>query len=105
MKKPTLTFVDCFSVGLSDLKQGDAADLAKVLRILAETGRFSCFEASDNPTIARTMTRLMHSDLVEQYTPEAYKAKPEPGGARARDQDTYPWTFVRLTKKGRALIG
>lgn len=98
------TFIDSFSVGLDDLPRKEITEV-NVLRILNEQGRFSTFEASANDTIARFMTRLMKGSLVESYVPDRYKAKPEPGGAVGYDQDTYPWTYVRLTPAGKKLIG
>ena len=100
----TYCFVDRFSAGLDEMKRKDQRDHLKVLSVLARTGKFSCFEASENMTIARTMTALMHGPLVESYTPDEYRAKPEPGGAKGPDQDTYPWTFVRLTEAGRKAL-
>jgi len=98
-------FVDRFSIGLEDLSRKDAANDLIVLKLITDKGRFSCFEASDNPTIAATVTRLMHGPFVESYVPDTYKSKPEPGGARAPDYDTYPWTYVRLTAAGRSALG
>ena len=98
-------FIDSFSVGIDELSRKDASNELLVLGIISKAGRFSCFEASDNPTIAATMTRLMHGPLVEKYLPESYKGQMEPGGdARAPDSDTYPWTYVRLTPAGRAAL-
>lgn len=79
-------FVDRFSVGLDELTRKQQRSTKDVLRVLHQAGRFSQFEASDNDVIARTMTTIMAGDLVEKL-----------GGA-------YPWTEVRLTDKGLALI-
>lgn len=98
-------FIDNFSTGLDDMKRSDQRDMMKVFAVVAREGKFSTFEASANNTIAGTMTALMRSGLLESYTPESYKAKPEPGGAKGPDQDTYPWTFVRLTDAGRKALG
>jgi hypothetical protein len=97
-------FIDRFSAGLDEMKRADQRDPLKVLAVLAQKGKFSCFEASENATIARTMTNLMHGPLIESYTPDDYKSQPEPGGARAPDRSTYPWTFVRLTEAGRKAL-
>ena len=96
-------FVDSFSVGLDELPRRQIT-VERVLAILHERGRFSCFEASANPKIAAVMTALLKSDLIKSYLPEPYKGKPEPGGARAPDRDTYPWTFVRLTPAGHSFL-
>lgn len=97
-------FVDRFSAGLDEMSRKDQRDPLKVLAVLAEKGKFSCFEASENQVIAGTITDIMHGPWVETYTPEQYKGKVEPGGARAPDQSTYPWTFVRLTEAGRRAL-
>jgi hypothetical protein len=97
-------FVDRFSAGLDEMKRKDQRDPLKVLTVLARTGRFSCFEASENADIAKTMTALMRGPLIESYVPDSYRGKPEPGGAVAPDQSTYPWTFVRLTEAGKAAL-
>ena len=91
---------------ITDLSRRDQGDAMKVLALVAENGVFSTFAASANSTIARTMTGLFHSrpPLLESYTPESYKSKPEPGGARAPDRDTYPYTYVKLTDAGRASL-
>ena len=79
-------FICSFTSGLDDLPRKQQAQLEPVLRVLRDTGRFSVFEATANPTIAKTMTRLMHSEYVEHL-----------GGS-------YPWTKVRLTPAGERLI-
>lgn len=73
-------FIDTFSTAIDDLPRADQANQLKVLAVLAQTGRFSCFEASANQTIARTMTALMRGPLVESYVPDSYKSKAESGG-------------------------
>lgn len=103
-EKITFMFVDRFSAGLDDMPRKDQRSQIKVLRVLARTGKFSCFEASENQVIAGTVTALMHGPWIERYVPDSYKGKPEPGGAVAPDQDTYPWTFVRLTDAGREVL-
>jgi hypothetical protein len=83
---PKAIFLDSFASGLDDLTRKQQRDYACVLRVLHSAGRFSVFEASDNSTIANTMTNLMKSDLVVNL-----------GGS-------YPWTKVKLTAKGEALL-
>jgi hypothetical protein len=96
--------IDIFSVGLDEIPRKQVTT-ERILAILHREGRFSCFEASDNPVIARAMTAIMHSNLVQKYVPERYRGKIEPEGTRGPDQDTYPWTYVRLTPEGLKLIG
>ena len=81
-----VVFVDRFSAGLDDLSRKDQGNTAKVLAVLKRTGEFSCFEASENQTIAATMTRLLKSDRLESL-----------GGA-------YPWTKVRVTPAGEEFL-
>jgi hypothetical protein len=65
----------------------DQRDIAKVLQVLERRGRFSVFEATDNQTIAATMTRLSHSDLIE-----------------TDNSCGYPWTTVKLTDAGKRYL-
>lgn len=75
-----------FSSGLDDMKRKDQKDIVKVLRVLKEYKRFSCFEATANPVIAKTVTLIIQRKLV-QYT----------GGH-------YPWTNVEITELGEAVL-
>lgn len=75
-----------FSTGLEDLPRKKQADISEVLRVMKENGRFSCFEASANPTIAKTMDRIMQEGFAKSV-----------GGA-------YPWTEVEITEKGEKAI-
>lgn len=77
-------FIDSFSVGIDELPRKQQGDIAAVLRVLHEHGKFSTFEASDNDTIARTMTVICQGGYVE-----------------CKDLG-YPWTKVKLTEKGIA---
>lgn len=97
-------FIDCFSVGLDEIPRKEVTP-ERVLAILHKKGRFSVWEASAHPTIARLMTALMRGPYVKSYVPESYKGKLEPEGTYGPDQDTYPWTYVRLTEQGLKLIG
>jgi len=76
----------CFSTGIDEMKRKDQKDPAKVLAVLKAYPRFSCFEASTNPGIAKTMTLLFERKLVKNI-----------GGA-------YPWTDVEITELGEAVI-
>jgi len=96
-------FIDSFSVGLDEIPRRQLT-VERVLEVLAKKGRFSTFEASAHPAIARLMTDLMASDLLEKYVPESYRGKLEPEGTRGPDQDTYPWIYVRLTPASRAAL-
>ncbi|WP_429565733.1 hypothetical protein [Paraburkholderia sp. MM6662-R1] len=79
-------FIDRFSAGLDDLKRAEQRDPATVLARLATMKRFSCFEASANQGIARTMDHLIGQKYVE-----------------CRDLG-YPWTGVTLTEAGRRFL-
>lgn len=75
-----------FSAGLDELTREQASNDATVLAVIDRVGKFSVFEATANPVIAKTMTRLFETGMVEDV-----------GGA-------YPWTHAKLTAKGRAVI-
>lgn len=98
-------FIDSFSIGIDDLPKDKAADRHLVLKMITDAGRYSCFEASANDTIADTMTALMKSDLVESYIPDHFKNRRDESGLRKPVYDTYPWTYVRLTDAGKAALG
>lgn len=83
----TAVFICDFSSGLDDMPRKDQRDIEKVLRVLDQCGRFSVFEATANQTIATTMSRLCRSNLIE-----------------ADNSCGYPWTKVKLTEAGRALL-
>lgn len=81
-------FLDSFDVGLVDLPKALQSSDYAVLRVIAEAGRFSCFEASDNPRLANTVTRLLNGG------PGFPPMIRDVGGA-------YPWVEVELTDDGR----
>jgi len=78
-----MIFVDRFST-LDDLTGVDRGDKMKLLEALAVVGRFSAFEV-DN-VMAHPITELLKGPYLEVT-----------GG-------TYPWTNVRLTDEGAALL-
>lgn len=92
--------IDRFSAGLDDLTRVQQADHLAVLRVLARTGRFSCFEASDNDVIARTMTRLMHKGCTTVVNGK----KTAHGVLLKTTGGAYPWTTCELTEAGKRLI-
>ena len=69
------------------MKRKDQRDERKVLTVLHQKKRFSIFEATANNTIARTMTILEDKKLISIDN--------SPG---------YPWSNVKLTKAGLAMI-
>lgn len=75
-----------FDTGLADLKRKEQRDPALVLNHLAQSGKFSNFEATDNQTIARTVQSLIDD------------------GYMATTPKTYPWTEVKLTAKGSKFL-
>lgn len=81
-----MILADRFSVGLDDLTRKEQGDIVKVMRVLERVKCFSVFEATENDTIARTMTKIMHGGYMKNV-----------GGG-------FPWTKVELTEKGRAAI-
>lgn len=74
-----------FSVGIDELPQRKQRDAAEVLKILAQTKRFSVFEATANNVIAKTMTRM-----------QGHYFKVVGGG--------YPWCEIELTEAGKKLL-
>lgn len=85
MKKKRI-FLDRFTAGLDDMKRADQRDPVAVLRVLEKIKRFSVFEASDNDTIATTMTMLFERGYVKDI-----------GGG-------YPWTNIEITEAGQQFI-
>lgn len=65
-------FIDAWSVGLDDIPRKQITP-ERILTILQREGRFSSFEASANPAIARAMTTLLDKKygLLETYLPRA----------------------------------
>lgn len=96
--QPAGFHIDRLSAGLDDLTRKQQADHVAVLRVLQKTGRFSEFEASDNPSIARTMTRLMHKGCT---TVNADGSKKAYGRLLKSTGGNYPWTTCELTDAGR----
>lgn len=101
MRKSGAVHFDRFSAGLDDLTRKQQADHVEVLRVLARTGRFSCFEASENATIGRTITRLLHKGCTMVG---ADGVKTEYGLLLKRAGGDYPWTNVELTESGKRMI-
>lgn len=79
----------CYTTsGLDELTRRKQRDSLAVAQMLVQTGRFSVFEATANEDIARTVTRLERKLGWFEYEPQ-----------------TFPWTAVKLTEKGkRALL-
>jgi hypothetical protein len=91
-----------FSAGLDDLTRKQQADHIAVLRVLKRTGRFSIFEATDNPVIARMMTRLTSKSLI---TVASDGVKTVRGLMVNTDNSCgYPWTKVTLTPAAEQLL-
>ncbi len=77
-----------FTTGIDDMKRAAQRDPREVLAVLDghPVKRFSCFAASANPGIAKTMTLLFDRKLVRAT-----------GGA-------YPWTEYEITEAGIAVL-
>lgn len=82
-----MVFVDRFSAGLDDLTHKEQQSPIVVAAALAKLGRFSVFEATENQTIARTMTCLADC-----------------GWFKFDNSIGFPWTKVTLTDKGHEAI-
>ena len=78
-------FVCSFSGAIGEMKRKDQGDPEKVLAVLEKSSRVSCFDLSENQTIARTVTRLKRDGLIEY-------PQPQPG---------YPWNNIVLTEAGK----
>ncbi|RUW81516.1 MAG: hypothetical protein E5V52_04450 [Mesorhizobium sp.] len=61
-------FIDCWSVGLDEIPR-KLITPERILTILQREGRFSNFEATANQVIARAITSIVDSNLVETYRP------------------------------------
>ena len=96
-------FIDVWSVGLDEIPRKEIT-VERILTILHREGRFSSFEASANPAIAKAMTAILKSPLIEIYLPDRFKGKWEID-SMTPDKNTYPWTYVRLTQEGLKAIG
>jgi len=82
----SVIYVCSFTSGIDELPQSKQRNITDVLRILNEAKRFSVFEATANPIIAKTMARMqgVYFKVI--------------GGA-------YPWCEIELTPKGKELLG
>lgn len=96
----TAVHIDCFSAGLDDLTRAQQADPIAVLRVLARTGRFSIFEATENDVIARTMDRLLWIPFVTHSN----GAITDHGLLITRIGGQYPWSEIELTEAGNRLL-
>jgi hypothetical protein len=86
--KKTRLIVCSFSSGLDELGPRQRRSVPTVLRVLArlEPKRYSMFEATANPHIARTMIMICREELIRTT-----------GGA-------FPWTGYTITAKGRKAL-
>ena len=92
--------IDRFSSGLDDLTRKQQADHIAVLKVLARTGRYSIFEATENQVIAKTMDRLLWKECITVTA----GVKQKHGLLLKRTGGEYPWTTVELTDAGKQLI-
>jgi hypothetical protein len=102
--------------GLDELTQAQQASDMEVLRVLESAGRFSVFEATDNPVIAATMDRIMggayfdHIDNPCPFCPQYGERCNHPVDQppvylrRTAEPGAYPWVNVELTDAGRELL-
>lgn len=84
MSDVPLAHVCTFTGALDDMRRADQRNHLKVLRVLAESPRFSVFEATANAGIARTMDRLRREGYIV-----------------IDNCEPYPWSTAVLTAKGR----
>ncbi|APW37639.1 hypothetical protein RD110_10920 [Rhodoferax koreense] len=86
-----------FSGGIDEMKRADQRDPVKVLRVLVRDGRYSCFDASANLTIARTITNMHHKALI-------YGGKKYGRVLKLDNTLEYPWSKVVLAEGGERLL-
>lgn len=79
--------IDCFTTALDDLTQTQKRNLDQVLFTLEANPRFSVFEATADPFIARTLDKLR-----------------DEGYFTLKDGIGYPWHEAELTDKGRTRL-
>ena len=77
-------FIDSFSGDLASLPAKKRRDSDAVLRLLWQSPRFSCFDATEHATLAWTLDRLKDTGMIEYKTGIGY-----------------PWCEVRLTDAGK----
>lgn len=94
--KYRVVFIDSFTEGLDELPRRQQSDPAAVLRHLARVKRFSIFEATATPSLAKTMDHLFGRSKPGEKWPGPPKLR-DVGGA-------YPWTYVELTDEGKAFL-
>ncbi|OYQ41081.1 hypothetical protein CHU94_08195 [Rhodoferax sp. TH121] len=97
----TRVIVCSFSSGLDDMKRKDQRDVVKVLRILAQCGRFSVFEATANQTIATMMDKILHKGCT---LVAADGTKRNYGLLLKTTGGAFPWTEIELTAGGKQLL-
>lgn len=85
MKKKTKIIICSFTVGIDELPRRKQRSEVEVLKVLAEARRFSVFDATANPTIARTMDRIQGRYFTVT------------GGE-------FPWLEIELTDAGKKLL-
>lgn len=97
----TRIIVSSFTSGLDDMKRKDQRDVVKVLRILAECGRYSVFEATANQTIAAMMDRICNKACT-MVGPDGKKCAY--GRLINLVGGNYPWMHIELTDGGKRLL-
>ncbi len=96
----TAFHTDWFSTELDDLTRKQQADHIEVLRVLARTGRYSIFEATENEVIALTMDRLLWVPFVSSSN----GVITDHGLLIKKTGGQYPWSDVEVTEAGKRLL-
>lgn len=81
-----VVFLCSFSAGLDDLPRNKRGNRKAILSILKESKRFSVFEATFSPKLAKTLDALFREGLLIQN-----------GG-------DYPWVEIELSPEALALV-
>lgn len=84
MINETKVFLCSFSGSLAELPKKYRSNLKAVLTLLKKDGRFSIWDATEHPSLARSLTRLKEIGLIEY-------AQPQP---------EFPWQQATVTKAG-----
>lgn len=97
--KNGFVFLDCFTT-LDELNSEQRRDPKAILRSLARSGRFSCFDV--DKSMAKAMTWLLNeSGWVKCFGTEIVT---DDDGHGSRVRDMYPWTKVEITPAGRLIL-
>lgn len=82
----SITHLCVFTTGIDEMPRKDQSSISKVLGVLAKSTRFSVFEVTANPDIAKTMEDIEEAGYIKRK-----------GGG-------YPWCKYEMTQKGKDFL-